>query len=116
MRARRQSSWSTALSGQLTADCYPVRVTVGGESTGGLGNQESSSSRTIVLDWEPMVWEIISDLANGAPIPFLSAKFHNTLVESLVTIAVVAGEERVCLTGGCFPESVPDRTDSPSAT
>lgn len=91
-----------ALSGQLTADCYPVRVTVGGESTVGLGNQESSSSRTIVLDWEPMVWEIISDLANGAPIPFLSAKFHNTLVESLVTIAVVAGEERVCLTGGCF--------------
>ena len=91
-----------ALKGVETADCYPVHVTVQGETDGAGAGRVSASGRRMVLDWEPMVREIIRDLARGVRIPFLSAKFHNTLVESLVTIAGLVGEPRVCLTGGCF--------------
>ena len=44
----------------------------------------------------------LSTTWRGEWIGFLAAKFHNTLVESLVTVAGLVGEPRVCLSGGCF--------------
>jgi hydrogenase maturation protein HypF len=54
------------------------------------------------VDWEPMVREILSDVALERPVGEIAAKFHNTLVEMIVSFAQGAGFERVVLSGGCF--------------
>ena len=55
-----------------------------------------------VIDWAPTIRAILSDLAAGAAPGIVAARFHNTLVEMIVAIAGIVGEERVILTGGCF--------------
>jgi hydrogenase maturation protein HypF len=55
-----------------------------------------------ILDWEPMVVSILDDLRRGIGPDIISAKFHNTLAEMIVTVAHRAGEPRVALSGGCF--------------
>ena len=68
-------------------DAYPRKITDGTPS---------------VLDWQPMIEEILVDLERATPIGIIAAKFHNTLAESIVAVAQVAGENRVVLSGGCF--------------
>jgi len=63
---------------------------------------ERGSESAIVVDWGPLVRGLLSDARLGLPIGILSAKFHNTLVEAIIAIALRIGEERVVLTGGCF--------------
>ena len=41
-------------------------------------------------------------LASSCKIRLIAARFHNTLVESIVEVAKLCGEERIVLTGGCF--------------
>jgi hydrogenase maturation protein HypF len=53
-------------------------------------------------DWEPIVRGVLRDLASGVPVPHISARLHNSLVEVIVGVAQENGEERVLLTGGCF--------------
>jgi hydrogenase maturation protein HypF len=55
-----------------------------------------------VIDWEPMVREIVDDVTRGVPVPVIAVRFHNTLVEMIVAAAAMAREARVVLTGGCF--------------
>ena len=56
----------------------------------------------LVLDWEPMVRGVLHDLSACLPVARIAARFHNTLVEMLVTVAQRVGEPCVALTGGCF--------------
>ena len=55
-----------------------------------------------VVDWEPMIREIIADRARGLPVARISAQFHNALAEVAAAIAQHAGGIQVVLTGGCF--------------
>ena len=55
-----------------------------------------------VIDWAPMIAEILIDLRDGKSTGFISAKFHNTLVEIIVAVAQEIAQSRVILTGGCF--------------
>jgi hydrogenase maturation protein HypF len=55
-----------------------------------------------ILDVMPTVLAIVDDLRAGVPISEISAAFHNTLAEMIVTIARHTGEKQVILTGGCF--------------
>jgi hydrogenase maturation protein HypF len=55
-----------------------------------------------IVDWEPVVLEILDDTRKGVAIGKISAKFHNTLAKIIVDVAKKIGEERVVLTGGCF--------------
>jgi hydrogenase maturation protein HypF len=66
----------------------------------GAGHIKPSVAR--VIDWEPMVRELLEDVRRRAPVSEISARFHNTLVAAIVTIAQLIGEDRVVLTGGCF--------------
>lgn len=54
------------------------------------------------LDWALMVHRILADLQPGLAIGEISAKFHNTLVEWILTVARRQGIARVALSGGCF--------------
>ena len=55
-----------------------------------------------VLDWAPMLHELLRDLAEKVPVATIAAKFHHALVEAIVAVAREVGEERIALTGGCF--------------
>jgi hydrogenase maturation protein HypF len=79
------------------ADCYPFRIAgpgPGGEAAGAW-----------VLDWEPMMRDILRDLQRGTSPGIVAARFHNTLAAAIVEVARLAGEERVVLSGGCFQNS-----------
>ncbi len=55
-----------------------------------------------VLDWEPLVAEILAGVGQGGNLGVISARFHETLAAAVVLIARQAGFERVALSGGCF--------------
>jgi hydrogenase maturation protein HypF len=63
---------------------------------------ETPALLSFVLDWSPMVEAILSDVQKGVAGGRISAQFHNTLAEAVVTVAKRAGERRVVLSGGCF--------------
>jgi hydrogenase maturation protein HypF len=55
-----------------------------------------------ILDWMPLVDNILSDRQRGTAAGEISAKFHNTLAEAVITVARKFGPARVALSGGCF--------------
>ena len=55
-----------------------------------------------VLDWSPLVEEILRDAGGGVSVGEMAAKFHNALAEAVVAVAKTVGEPRVVLSGGCF--------------
>ena len=61
-----------------------------------------SEDAPLIVDWEPMVRWVLEDRSRGLPAGLISARFHNALVESIVAVARLVGEERVVLSGGCF--------------
>ena len=79
-----------ALDGFHTDETYPARLAE--------GDQQSA----IIVDWQPMTLGVINDVRRGVPAGIVSAKFHNTMAESVVAVARRVGEERVALSGGCF--------------
>jgi hydrogenase maturation protein HypF len=82
------------LSGPQTNEAYPF-------STSGFDSSANDSSPGII-DWAPMISQILDDNANDISRSLISTKFHNTLVEIIVDVARRVGEERIVLTGGCF--------------
>ncbi|MBL7669876.1 MAG: carbamoyltransferase HypF [Bdellovibrionaceae bacterium] len=54
------------------------------------------------LDWGPMVREILTDLRDSVSIETIARKFHFTLANGVVQLALHVGEKRIILTGGCF--------------
>ncbi|MFN7928880.1 MAG: hypothetical protein U0Y68_13210 [Blastocatellia bacterium] len=58
--------------------------------------------KPLVIDWEPMVRAVLTDLQLRVSLRHIAAKFHNTLVEAIIAVALHVGEARVALTGGCW--------------
>ncbi len=73
---------------------YPYRLNEGSEI--------DQKQLPIVVDWEPMIQEILSDIKVGLSVGIIAARFHNTLSEMIVSVAKKVKEEKVCLSGGCF--------------
>jgi hydrogenase maturation protein HypF len=55
-----------------------------------------------VVDWAPMIRAVVADVREATGSSTIAAKFHNTLAEVMVRVAIECGEERVVLSGGCF--------------
>ncbi len=55
-----------------------------------------------IIDWQPMFEEILNDLEKKIPVTEISSKFHNTLIEVILTLSKRIGLKDVILTGGCF--------------
>jgi len=85
-QAAMELEW--ALGGIETDDAYPARI--------------SEGPAALILDWEPLVREVLSDARAHVPVARIAARFHNALIEGLVMVAKRMGEARVVLTGGCF--------------
>ncbi|HET8760075.1 MAG TPA: carbamoyltransferase HypF, partial [Nitrospiria bacterium] len=56
----------------------------------------------LVVDWEPTVRAILDDVGRGVVVSVMARRFHEALVEAIVTVAERVGEPRIALTGGCF--------------
>jgi hydrogenase maturation protein HypF len=63
---------------------------------------EFSENDPCVINWQPMIMEMLEDIRLKIPAGIVSARFHNYLVEIIVEIALMSREERIVLTGGCF--------------
>jgi len=55
-----------------------------------------------IIDWAKMVRAIVADVRGAVPTSVIAAKFHNTLADMMVQVALTCGEEKVVLSGGCF--------------
>ena len=55
-----------------------------------------------IIDWAPMIGEMLIDLRRGKSAGFISAKFHNTLADVIVEVARMIAQPKIVLTGGCF--------------
>lgn len=55
-----------------------------------------------VIDWIPLIKDILKDISEKTSTPEISAKFHNTLTEVILEIAKKINFERIALSGGCF--------------
>jgi hydrogenase maturation protein HypF len=82
--------------GESEGSPYPLRLMETGSQPAG----------KIVLDWEPMIHEIIGDLRAGKRPAFIASKFHDTLVAGIIMVAEKVGEKDVILTGGCFQNRI----------
>ena len=59
-----------------------------------------------VIDWEPLILEILNDRKSGLPVNQIAARFHLTLVQYIVKMARHVGLKQVVLSGGCFQNRV----------
>ena len=89
-----------ALEGIVTDEAYPLLIDPP-------GNREEHSptgplQSPLILDWAPMIHGVLADLEAGAAPGWISAKFHNSLVDFIVAAARRVGTGRVALSGGCF--------------
>ncbi|MGI8820616.1 MAG: carbamoyltransferase HypF [Chthoniobacterales bacterium] len=55
-----------------------------------------------IVDWQRTIQGIIDDLQANEAQAVISAKFHNTLVEMIVSVARRVAQPKVVLSGGCF--------------
>ena len=79
-----------AIEGNDTTETYPLNLIPATENT------------PLILDWEPMVREIQSNLQQQTPVRIIAAKFHNTLIAGITKIANQMQASTLVLTGGCF--------------
>jgi hydrogenase maturation protein HypF len=63
---------------------------------------KANASPMLILDWVPLLDSLLSDVRQGVSTAVLSARFHNALIEAILSVALSAGLERVVLSGGCF--------------
>jgi hydrogenase maturation protein HypF len=81
-----------ALADLQTDEAYPFEV-----------RSASEDGRSVlVIDWEPMIRRVLDDVNAGTTGALIAARFHNMLVETVVTIAQRMALPRVVLSGGCF--------------
>jgi hydrogenase maturation protein HypF len=65
-------------------------------------DQSNQFSSPHLINWEPMIFEILSELGKANTWPTIAVKFHNTLAECILEVAQQVGRQRVVLSGGCF--------------
>jgi hydrogenase maturation protein HypF len=85
-----------AIGAEKTEEAYPFSILEQDR------NSQNDISPAIIVDWEPLIRAVLQDVRNSIPLARISRKFHNTLVEIIMSVAQRVGQERVVLTGGCF--------------
>jgi hydrogenase maturation protein HypF len=59
-----------------------------------------------VLDWGPLIQDLLEDLKARASSAMASTRFHDALVRGILAVAQHVGIERVALSGGCFQNRI----------
>ena len=82
--------------GECTTCCGCEPEVLASETT------NSENSRQLILDWAPLVQAVLADIRASTEPGVIAARFHNALVEAMVTTAQTVAEPVVALSGGCF--------------
>lgn len=61
-----------------------------------------NNGRILIIDWEPIIHDIISDLYGGVVSGRIASRFQNTMADITLSVTEKVGEKNVALTGGCF--------------
>jgi hydrogenase maturation protein HypF len=61
-----------------------------------------SLDEMLVVDWEPVVRQVLIDLENGHDLAEIAAGIHFALAQAVVSVAYELQEHHVALSGGCF--------------
>jgi hydrogenase maturation protein HypF len=56
----------------------------------------------LIINWQPLIENIILDLKKDVATSIISAKFHNSLAKIILSIAKIMATKKVILSGGCF--------------
>jgi hydrogenase maturation protein HypF len=64
--------------------------------------EPADATQSLVLDWEPLVLEILADLARGTTRPVIAARIQRGLAHAILEVALRVDSPTVALTGGCF--------------
>lgn len=56
----------------------------------------------LILDWSPLLDELLADRLHSVDVGQISGKFHNALVDAGLTVAHHIGIAKIVLSGGCF--------------
>jgi hydrogenase maturation protein HypF len=62
-------------------------------------------NRSIIVDWQPTIENILSDLSENIQNSTISVRFHNTLAKIILSVAEKFELKKVILSGGCFQNS-----------
>jgi hydrogenase maturation protein HypF len=62
----------------------------------------TNEDQPLIVDWRPMLRDLLADIKRGIPITHMANAFHDALINAIVEMAELVGETRVVLTGGCF--------------
>ena len=60
----------------------------------------------LIIDWQPIIENILIDIAQETKTSIISAKFHNTLVRIILQVAEKFNLKKIILSGGCFQNSL----------
>jgi hydrogenase maturation protein HypF len=64
------------------------------------------AGKPVLLDWRPLVRDVVHDSRRGVAVASVAARVHNALVHAAAVQAELAGCDRVALTGGCFQNRI----------
>jgi hydrogenase maturation protein HypF len=91
--AQAAIEFENAIAEPAGEDFYPLNIKL-------------SDAGPWIIDTKPLFVELLDDLCRQVPVPIISAKFHQGLVEVFARIAQQIRERdqlnRVCLSGGTF--------------
>lgn len=68
----------------------------------GGGNGNGNGSGPWLLDWHPLLQDLLDDQRRGVAAEAIALAFHHALADALVDLAVRLKLERLLLSGGCF--------------
>jgi len=66
------------------------------------GFSNANVSEPIIIDWAPVIREVIADARRGLSVGEISFKFHQALVGAVLEVARRVSVNHVALSGGCF--------------
>jgi hydrogenase maturation protein HypF len=100
MDLRQRSSYE----GQAAAQLEWMTVGGGGGSARPYSFPVASGTATspLIVDWQPALDGILSDIRRGVPACDIARAFHLGLAVAIAEVASRIGERMVVLTGGCF--------------
>ena len=67
-----------------------------------LRRESNEPDAPYVIDWAPMVADIVKDVINDVSTGAIALRFHETLIEIICHVSVLLNAPKVALGGGCF--------------
>ena len=69
-------------------------------------NFEIIEEEKLVINWQPVIIELINDLRKNLSVENIAAKFHNTLSNIILAVANHFNKKKIILSGGCFQNAL----------